>query len=296
MIFAVSAVLTRLAGRVSGNTLGMLLMVFSTVCLTLMHVSLRLVPGDLHPFELAFIRNLIGLLLLVALFAPRGTAVLRTRRLKLHSLRGVLNVCAMFAFFYGLPITPLAEVSALTFTAPLFASLLAIPFLRERLRPHRLGAIALGVAGMVLILRPGAAPLTLGPLLIVGSSLFWAVALIVIKLLTRTESSGTITLYMAMFMTPLSLAGALPFWQWPQLEQVLWLALVAMLGTAGQFSLAQSFRTAEATAVLPLDFLKLIWGSALGFLVFGEIPDLMTWLGGSVIFASTFYLALKESR
>ncbi len=283
-------------GGVSGNGLGMILMAVSTLCLSAMHVSIRSVPGEMHPFEMAFIRNTIGLLMLSALFLWRGFAVLRTRRLGLHSLRGVFNVLAMYAFFYGLPTTPLAAVSALGFTAPLFASLLAILFLGERPQPHRLAVIGIGVAGTLLILRPGFEAIAIGPVAILLSSLVWAGALIVIKLLSRTESSVTITVYMALFMTPLSFLGAAPFLEWPTLEQLAMLTLVAIFGTTGQFTLAQSFRVADATAVLPLDFLKLIWGSLLGFLFFAEIPDVMTWAGGTVIFISTFYLAAREGR
>lgn len=284
------------APRLSGTALGMILMAVSTLALTSMHVAIRSVPGDMHPFEMAFIRNVIGLLLLSAFFARSGLAVLKTQRLKLHAVRGLLNVVAMFAFFYGLPLTPLAAANALSFTAPLFASLMAIPLLGERPNAHRLAVIGVGVVGTLIILRPGFEALALGPMMILLSALVWSVALIVIKQLTRTETSGTITIYMSLFMTPLSFLGAAPFWQWPNLEQLAVLTLVAVFGTTGQITLAQSFRVADATAVLPLDFLKLLWGSVLGFLFFAEIPDVMTWIGGAVIFVSTFYLAVRESR
>lgn len=283
-------------GRTPRAVAGMGLMALSTLLLTTMQATIRLVPGELHPFEMAFIRNAIGLLLLGGFFLRSGTGVLRTRRLPLHAVRGVFNVLSMFAFFYGLPRTPLAMVSALGFTAPLFASLLAIPLLGERTHPHRLAVIGIGVIGTLLILRPGVAEVTLGPVLILMSAVTWSGALVVIKLLSRTESTGTITLYMAMFMTPLSFIGAAPFWTWPSPEQVGWLALVACLGSLGHLSLAQAFRMADATAVLPLDFLKLVWGSLLGLLLFAEVPDVMTWVGGTVIFFSTFYLAMRESR
>jgi drug/metabolite transporter (DMT)-like permease len=295
-LFAFLAPARARIGGLSENALGLALMALSTLSMTGMHVCIRLVPGGMHPFEMAFIRNAIGLLLLNALFARAGLTVFRTRRLGLHATRGFLNVIAMFAFFYGLPITPLAMVNALGFTGPLFASLLAIPLLGERLRAHRLAVIGIGVLGTLIILRPGIEAIHIGPVLILASSLAWSMALIAIKALSRTESSGTITMYMALFMTPLSLIGAAPFLEWPTLEQVGWLTLVAVLGTTAQVSLAQSFRMAEVTAVLPLDFLKLLWGSVFGFLFFAEIPDVMTWVGGTVIFLSTFYLALRERR
>ena len=161
---------------------------------------------------------------------------------------------------------------------------------------YRLLVMALGFGGMLMILRPGINVVQSGSLLIVGSSTFWAVTMMVIKKLTRTESSSTITVYMGVFMAPLSLIPAVFVWQWPDPQQLLWMMLVALLGTLGQVTLAQSFRFAEVTAVLPLDFFKLIWGGLLGFYIFAEIPDGWTLLGGVVIFASTTYLTIREAR
>jgi drug/metabolite transporter (DMT)-like permease len=120
--------------------------------------------------------------------------------------------------------------------------------------------------------------------------------ILVIKVLARTDSSVTITVYMGATMAPLALIAAAPVWQWPALNQLPWLALIALLGTLGQVSLAQAFRMAEVSAVLPLDFLKLVWGTLLGLFLFAEVPDALTWLGGVMIFAATTWLALRESR
>ncbi|HKI97500.1 MAG TPA: DMT family transporter [bacterium] len=285
-----------LLGQISGNVQGIALMVFSTACMACMYVAIREVPGGMHPFEVAFFRNLIAVLLLAAWHRQHFLACFRTEHVRLHILRGSLNVTAMLAFFYAVLITPLATVAALGFTAPLFASVLAIFVLRERLQWHRLSVIALGFAGALLILRPGVTEVSRGPVLLLASSAIWAVTIMVIKVLARTDSSTTITVYMGTVMAPLSLLAAAFFWQWPDGAQLLWLLLIAVLGTLGQLSLAQSFRLADVGAVLPLDFLKLVWGTLLGFFIFAEVPDVFTWVGGSMIFGSTTYLALRESR
>lgn len=290
------SVLSRVLGRVSQNALGMALMGISGLCLTGMHVSVRLVPGDLHPYEMVFLRNLIGLGMLLALYGRGGLAVLRTRRLGLHALRGLLQMLSMVTFFSGLLITPLGEVNALGFTSPLFATALAVMFLRERLPPRRLIVLLLGVAGTLIIIRPGFGVMTSGPLLILVSSLFWGVALIAIKMLSRTETTATTIIYMALFLTPMSLVPALPVWQWPTVEQMAWLTMIAVFATIAHMALNQSFRLAEATLVMPLDFFKLLWGSLWGYLFFAEVPDPLTWLGGTVIFVSTTYLAFREAR
>jgi drug/metabolite transporter (DMT)-like permease len=275
---------------------GIGLMVFSTACQALMYVAIREVPGGMHPFEIAFFRNFVAVLLLLAWFRGRFLACYRTGHVRLHILRGALNVVAMLLFFYAVLITPLADTAALGFTAPLFASVLAIVVLRERLRWHRLAVIAFGFLGALTILRPGLAPATIGPPLLLMSAGIWAVTMLVIKVLARTDSSTTITVYMGTVMAPLSLVAAAFYWQWPTGGQLLWFALIALLGTLGQLSLAQAFRLAEVSAVLPLDFLKLVWSALLGLTLFAEVPDAITWLGGVMIFGSTTYLALREAR
>jgi drug/metabolite transporter (DMT)-like permease len=282
--------------HLSRNALGVALMVFSTLCMALMYVSIREVKGGMHPFEVAFFRNFIAVLLLWGWFRGRFLACFRTAHLRLHLLRGTLNVVAMLAFFYAVLITPLAVVAALGFTAPLFASVLALFVLRERLQWHRMAVIGLGFAGALVILRPGLLGLSLGPVLLLASSALWAVAIMVIKVLARSDSSVTITVYMGAVMAPLSLLSALPFWTWPDAPQLAWLLLIALLGTVGQLSLTEAFRLAEVGAVLPLDFLKLVWGTLLGLVIFAEVPDVFTWLGGVMIFGSTTYLALRETR
>ncbi len=294
-----SKALTLLHGTIagaSGNLRGMSLMVLSTGCMAAMYVCIRMVPGDLHPFEVALFRNLIAWLLLWVWYRNGILDHYRTTHLRLHFVRGSLNVVAMLMFFHAVLITPLANVAALGFTAPLFASLLAFVWLRERPAWHRVAVILFGFVGAIIILRPGAPAANEGPLLLLISSAIWAVTMIVIKVLARTESSVTIALYMVSFMTPMSFLAALLFWQWPDMEQLAWLTLIAAFGTVGQISLAQSFRVAEVTAVLPLDFLKLVWSALLGYFLFAEIPDVWAALGGAMIFASTTFLALREYR
>lgn len=276
---------------------GMLLVLISTFAFSGMHAVIRHLSSDLHPFEIAFFRNLFGLFALAPFFWRHGlTRMLGTQRLPLHALRGVLQIFGMFMFFYGVSLTPLAKVSALSFTAPLFATIGAVIFLGEKIRARRITALVLGFIGALVILRPGAVALDTGALLILGSSAIWSVALLMIKALSRTESSVTLTAYMGLVMTPLSFLVAVFFWQWPKPEEYFWFCIMGGLGTIGHVLLAQALKEAEATAVLPVDFTRLIWASLLGFMLFGQIPELWTWIGGTIIFASTTYIAFRETR
>lgn len=275
---------------------GALMMALASASFSMMHAAIRHLSLEMHPFEIAFFRVFFGFLALAPVFLRQGWAPLRTSNIKLFAYRGVLNAGAMLMFFYSLSITPLATVAALGFTAPLFATLLAMLLLGEVVRLRRWMAILIGFVGVLLILRPGYLPVGFGPLLVIGSSVLWAFALMIIKVLTRTESSVTITAYASVFLSPICLAVAIPHWTWPGLEQLAWLAAIGVVGTVAQTSMNQSFKYADASAVLPIDFTKLIWASIIGYSLFGEIPDGWTWIGGALIFAGATYVGIRESR
>ena len=282
--------------RVPRSTRGMLFMLVSTVWFIAMHLSIRLLGDGLHPFEIAFFRNFFGLFVILPVFLKSGFRLLRTQNLGLHALRGGLNAIAMLAFFTSLTLAPLAQVTALSFTAPLFATVGAMLFLGEVVRLRRWVALIIGFVGALVILRPGMVEISLGPMLVLFSSAVWACALLIIKRLSATDSSFTITAYMILFLTPLTGLAALPFWQWPTSDQLVWLVAIGVLGTVAQTLMNQSFREADVSIVLPLEFCKLIWAALFGYLLLAEVPDLWTWLGGAMIFAGVAYIGIRESR
>ena len=250
----------------------------------------------LHVFEIAFFRQLLGLILMVALFLRNGLRPLITRKIWLHVLRSILNVVAMLAFFYGLSLEPLAKVVSLGLTAPLFATVGAVIFLRETMTLRRWIALGIGIIGALLILRPGVQVVSLGALMVLMSNTLWAVALVVIKVLTRTDSSVTVALYSSLLQTPLAFMFALFFWQWPTAEQLFWLLGIAILGTISQLALTEAFHKADATLVLPADFTKVIWASLIGYFFFGQVPEIWVGVGAIVIFAAVFYNSYSDSR
>jgi drug/metabolite transporter (DMT)-like permease len=285
-----------LYSRASGTSQGMMLMLFSTICFVGMQSMIRHVGETLPPFEVAFFRNLFGLVALAPIFIQQGFTPLRTRKLHLHATRGAIQACGMLAFFTGVTMIPLAQTTALSFSAPLFATLLAIVLLGERVRIRRITALVLGFVGMLIVVRPGTDAVNLGTLLIVCSSFTWGIAIAIIKSMSKTESSATLTVYMGLFLTPITGVFAFFVWETPTWEQLGWLFMVGCLGTIGHLAFAQSFRRADSTAVLPLDFTRLIWASIIGFFAWGEIPDLWAWIGGTVIFASATYIAIREAK
>jgi len=280
-----------------GNVLrGALLMAAAAVMFAIMHGSVRWVSAEIHPFEVAFFRNFFGFLVLIPWFATQGLRPLRTKRFGLHMLRASSNVVAMVMFFMALSMTPLAVVQALGFTAPLFATVLAILILGEKVRLRRWTALIAGFTGALIIVRPGIQPLDAGSLLTVGSAAVWGLTLVMIKVLSRTDSAVTITAYMVLLMTPLSLVPALFYWTWPGPEAWFWLAFCGVTGTLAQLLMTQSFRVADATVVMPFDFTKIVWGALIGYLVFGEVVDVWTWVGAAVIFSGVTYITYRERQ
>lgn len=261
-----------------------------------MHGLVRFVSDVLHPFQIAFFRNLFGFVFLLPLLVQSRFALLRTNRIGLHALRGVINIGAMLMFFMALSISPLAKVTALSFTAPIFMAVLAVFVLGERFRIYRWGAIFFGFIGMLIILRPGLVAIDLGALLVTAAAALWAVAMILIKILSRTESSLTIVAYMGIFLGAFSILPALWVWQPFGVTTFWWLVLIGLFGTVAQVSLSQSLKETDPTALMPFDFLKLIWTALIGAWFFAETPDVYTWIGATVIFASGTFIAFRERR
>ncbi len=275
---------------------GIALMVVATLSFSAMHSTIKHVSTDLHPFEVAFFRNFFGLVALAPFFVRHGLTPLKTTRFGLHLGRVSLNIGSMFAFFYAISITPLAEVIALSFAAPIFATFLAIFFFKEITGFGRWAAILIGFAGTLVILRPGYEEIGLGPILAVLAAMTWGSAVMIIKSLSRTDSSVTITLYMVLLMTPLSAIPAAFVWEWPTWNQLFFLVLVGSFGTGGHLCMNQAIKLAPTNVVMPIDFVRLIWVAIIGYFIFGESPDVFVWIGGAMIFVSGFLIAQAENR
>ena len=275
---------------------GMMFMVISTIALVSMNTLARHMSDEFHPFQIAFFRSFFGFLFFMPWFIRYGFEPLRTKMLGWHAARGVANGVCTLMYFMGLSLIPLAKVMALSFSSPLFATIIAFITLGEVIRTRRITALIIGLAGTMIILRPGFVELDLGSILILGACAAWAGCLVIIKVLARTESSVTITLYSTIFLMPVSLTAAIPYWQWPNVDQLLLLAVMGIAGSIGQTALAQSFREADMTAVMPLEFLRLVWAALFGYFFFAEVPDVWVWTGGSVIFAASFYIAIRERQ
>ena len=275
---------------------GVVFMILASAFLAGMHGMVRYVSGDLHPFVIAFFRNVFGLCALLPWLARIGIAAFRTDRFGLHAARGLLNGGSMLCWFTGLSLIPLADATALSLTSPLFATVGAILILGERVRPHRVLSLTVGLAGMLAILRPGFAEITLGAMLVVGSAGFVTGSKLIAKGLTRTDSTTTIVAYLTLLMIPVTALPAALVWQTPSLGQFAALVLIGALGSCGHVCVIQAYRLADVGLVEPMTLFRLVWAALLGFALFAETPGLEVWIGGAMIVGATAYAARRESR
>ena len=280
----------------SENMTGIGLMVLATMAMIVQHSMVKQLAGELSILEIVFFRTVAALLFFMPWMLRSGFAIFQTDKIGLHLLRAFFQTCSAFAFFLGLAIVPLATVTALHFTTPLFAVLIGIIALGERVSVRRWTAIAAGFIGTLIILRPDGGSLGYGELLILGSAIAWAAAIIVIKVLGRTDSSITITAYMYLLMTPITLMAALFDWRWPTGEQYLWLVGIGLTGALGHVFTAEALKRAPTHVVTPFDFFRLVWATVIGMLLFGEDADMFVWGGGAIVIASVSYIVWREHQ
>ncbi|MEM7022447.1 MAG: DMT family transporter [Pseudomonadota bacterium] len=248
------------------------------------------------PVQVVFFRNLFGLLAMTPWLFSRGLGALRTHRPGLHLLRAAIGIVAMLGWFTTLSLMPLAEATALSFTAPLFTSVLAVLVLGEVMRLRRWTATAVGLVGALIILRPGIEVVQPVAFLAMGTAMVWATSTILIKFMSKTESAGAITTYLVLLSTPLALIPALFVWQQPTLEQLAWCVLLGLAGSAGHVCMIRALASADATLVVPFDYVRLPAVALIAYVAFGEVADVWTWIGGAVIAASGIYMTLREAR
>jgi drug/metabolite transporter (DMT)-like permease len=261
-------------------------MIGALLSFSAMAVAGRELAGELSTFAILFFRSLIGLPVVLALAARHGgLQQLRSRRLPLHALRNLAHFGGQYGWFFGLGFLPLTEVFAIEFTTPLWTTLLAVLLLGERFTARRGIALLLGLIGVLIVLRPGANLIQPAALAVLAAAFGYAAAHTATKRLVTTESPYAILLYMTLMQLPLGLLPALSNWAWPQGAAWLWLALVGAAALSAHFCMSHALRLADASLVVPMDFLRLPLIGLIGALGYGEALDGWVLLGALVITA-----------
>jgi drug/metabolite transporter (DMT)-like permease len=280
-----------------GPALTAALLMVAAAAVTSMQGLLIRVAADsgIHAFEIAFFRSFFGFVAMAVVVLATTRRVPRVTALRALGGSSLFHLMAMLSFFYGMAMMPLAESAALTFTAPLFGTLAAALFLGERVHARRWIAILVGFLGVLVVLRPGMVPVGIGPALVLFSTVAFAGVTVLVKRMTATEATTSVVFYQSLFVSVLTLPAALPVWTTPDPTMLAWLALIGALSTAGWLCFTRAFALADASALLPLEFTRLPFVALLGYLAFGEVPDVWVWVGAAVIFASGLAIAHREN-
>jgi drug/metabolite transporter (DMT)-like permease len=259
-----------------------------------MHSAVKYLSKEVHIFEIAFFRCALVIFVLAPIIFQQGKKIFKTKQPKVQFLRITTNSVAMLCFFYGISTTPLAQLTTLGFTVPIFATILAVIFMKEKIRLRRTTALIVGFIGTIIVMRPDIS-IELGALLIIFSSFLWSICLIFIKKLTQTDSAVTISLYFGIGMIPATFALAFPVLEMIDLRQFIILIFIAITGTLAQTIMNSALEKGELALLLPFDFLRLIWSVLIGYALFSEEPTITLWLGGFLIIGSTSYIAWREA-
>lgn len=283
---------------------GILLKVGATLAFSLMYVVIRL-AGTVPVGEVIFFRAFFALvpLFAAAAFTVGPRAVVRTDRPMMHVLRSIMGISAMFLNFAALKILPLAELTGFSFVMPIFAVVLAALLLREQVGPYRSTAVVVGFGGVILMVEPHGGLFNLlgaghsaGAALALTGACLSAFVVIFIRQMSSTERSETIVFY---FMSLTAAVGALSmiWWRVPlTVSMAFWLVTSGILGGIGQLAMTYSYRFAEPSLLAPFDYVAMIWAVALGFFVFGEVPETLVVAGACVVTAAGLFIAWRERR
>ena len=269
-------------------------MLLASVLLSTMHVIVRYLSTDLHPFVVVFFRNLFGLVVLLPLLFKNGFCSLATDKPALYALRISIGLCAMLSWFYALSKVPVSNATALSFSSTIFATLSAWLFLQERMRIRRWLAIIAGLVGVIVVLRPGMEGFNQYGLLVIASAASWGISITIVKTLSKTDSTIAIVGWMSIGLSVLSIWPALFVWQWPNLTQFGLLLVIGGLASGGHFCMTNAVRIADMATVMSVDFFRLIWAAILGYLFFNDVIDAGTVVGAGIIFASAWYIIVRE--
>ena len=269
-------------------------MTVAIVLFSVMTVLARMLTTDIPVHQIVFVRGVVSVLLLVPWLASQGIQSLATRRFSLLMGRGVLTSIGLLTWFYAIARIPLAEAVALHFTLPLFGILLAAYFLHEKLDTQRWVVTIVGFVGTLVILRPGVESMEIISLIVLLSALAYAGTGIQTKILVKTETSAAIVFYVSAFT---AVAFAIPcLFEWAEPTALQWAMLVgvAAFNVAAQSCMNRAFFAADASFILPFDFLRLPFAVVAGYFLFSESPDIWTIMGAAIIFGATYYNTARE--
>nr|WP_245156473.1 DMT family transporter [Lysobacter solisilvae] len=271
-------------------------MLAAVLLFCLMDAGLKLLSAHYPPFQVATLRGASSLPLVLAwALWTGGLRPLLRVRWSLHIMRGVLGIAMMAGFVYALRTLPLSTAYAIFFVAPLMITALSVPFLGEHVGPRRWTAIAIGLVGVIVVLRPtGEGMMSLAGLAVVVAAFGYSVSAITVRIILRTDSTQALMVWLLVFMAAGAGALAAPDWVALRAQDAWLIAGIGVAGALGQYTITEAFRLGEASLIAPLEYTALVWGVMLDATLWGVLPDSVTWLGAAIIVASGLYLLRRE--
>lgn len=256
-------------------------------------VAGREAARELSIFQIMLLRSTLGIAMLWPLVrAAGGLSAVRTGRLPQHAFRNVIHYAAQYGWFVALTLISLAQVVSIEFTMPIWSAALAVVFLGERMNRRKWFAVLLGLVGVAVIVRPGSGEINAGQLIALAAALGFAISVVLVKSLTRTDAAVAISFWMLIVQSAIGLVPALAVWQWPSVHVWGWVVVVAFCGTYSHYCFARAMQHADATVVVPMDFLRVPLTALVGWLAYSERLDLFTLLGiGLILTANLLNLA-----
>ncbi len=276
---------------------GMLLVAASGMIFSVLNALMRLLAQDMPAMQSQFLRYFMGLVVLAPWLWRDGLAAYKPQSVRGQFARGACHSAGLALWFIALPRIPLADMTAIGFTTPLFVMIGAYLFLGEVMRWERWLAAAVGMCGVLIVVGPQlSASGGVYHLIMLASAPMFAASFLITKALTRHERAGVILMWQAITVSLISLPLALWAWQWPSAWQWLGFLLCGVLGSAGHYALTKAFSLADISATQGLRFLDLVWSALMGWLIFADVPTGTTLIGGAVICTATIWIAGRESR
>ena len=278
----------------NNNIKAILLTLSGSFFAVLMESLIRSAQYDSNVYTIGFLRFLFGLIIIFPYLIKKKFIPYKTKNFKFYFIRGLFNLPMMILGFGALVYVPFEQFKALHFLSPIIVVLLSFIIFREKVYMYRILALVIGFIGMLIIVRPGIVDFNIGTIMILISLTFWSLIIIVSKFVSKDDSPITMVTYQYTLMTIFALPLAIYFWQMPSLQSLIFVFIGAISGTILHLSLALSYKYAELSVTQPVWFSGLIFGSAFGFFVFNETPDVWTWIGGIVVFSSVLLITYNE--
>jgi drug/metabolite transporter (DMT)-like permease len=278
----------------SSSVRGALWMVGAVLSFTTMAIAVRELQRHMGAFEIVFMRSVVMLAIVLVLLPRAGLGAIRSRQFHLHVWRNLIHFLGQVLWVYSIGALTLATVFAIEFTMPVWTALLAWIFLRERLSPPRLVMLGLGLAGVLVILRPGGGGFHPAALAMVLGSLCYASSFIFTKRISATDSALAVLFWMSAIQLPISLAASLPAWVNPALADAPWILAIGVGSYSAHYCMTRAVMVADASLVTGIDFIRLPLIALVGALVYGEALDPLVFVGAAIIFAGTYYALSRK--